>query len=318
MSITYKIDTSTYKYYATIKNSQIGNKIIHTVIYLGSERDYCVEIHIKYDITDRDSETFPIMKIAKLSNLKHSADCAVGMILDKQSGTKHILLASVEFVKSRFKEVTHLEFDDRSKYPCDDFMVDLHFSSVIFNRATWYEKHFNCYISDINKHREYLANVNKLLVPTEKIDFIMFRTKYFPMFDEVEMLEILEQIYNNCSNYKCFFDVIKKIDENSRKLQTSNIIKLHDKNYSNKKFPIYFRLCKFINGWIESFVTDLGIKPYILLPWLLPIKDNYLDDDTITISVSDPADNIRLQYGGGGGDCCGGDYNYIYSDDVPH
>jgi len=137
------------------------------------------------------------------------------------------------------------------------------------------------------------------------MSFFELRAKYFIDYDNIDVIDIIEKIYNNCSTYSHFFQILRTIDKNKddpvEKQEKKVVLHADDKIIKNKRFPLSFILCQFISNWAERFVTDLGLRDFILSEWLLPLSDNYPDEEIKIVEITDKSlkpQYIKMQYGG--------------------
>jgi hypothetical protein len=53
-----------------------------------------------------------------------------------------------------------------------------------------------------------------------------------------------------------------------------------------------------INSWCQDFISDIGIKDFILSDWLLPLCDNSLYEEITISETSIDIPYIKTQHGG--------------------
>ena len=232
------------KIYCETETDEYGNILYH--ITTGSDKTRCVNILIYplgYNLYGIDKS-----HTANMCWVEYDKNCSITHDLQKGSGTKHLLYATLQFIRDYFKDIRTIELDDGSYFMCDNpfskkeksFKVMLRFYNIALHGESWYELVAKARLQN-ELEKDYIERRERFKDPTFKIDWIVFRLKYNIRDTDGN----IEKAYRKTTTYQDFLKELRK----------------HENEY-----------CWYVLRWIEQFVNDiLGNIP--LNKWTITIDN---------------------------------------------
>ena len=146
----------------------------------------------------------------------------------------------------RYPYVTLFTFTDNSHIRCDNGKeISLLSLSIIEHTKTWYERHFNAFLSDSSMNEKYKKGIALLNDSEIKLPFDEFK-KIIQSFTTPSVLESLKSYYESSPNYFAFFKAI--LDSQGKS-----------------------GLCVLVVDWIDHFLYSFVFQfNPLTVPWAIP------------------------------------------------
>lgn len=191
----YKVKTKYSNYYVEVfKQYPNSDKV-----YFGGKQK-CVVISVYFDNQNPN-----------LDAVGYNEDCNIAANLERQIGTKHMVLCAFAFVKKMYgKEVSELfELKDVSFIKCaNKYHMPLSHHSLMHHNKAWYERVFDAVPCNKHKH-EYTQKVEtwKKLKKTKPNMSI-----YFGGIRSNPQLKLVTQLYKQSKSLEDFFRKVRSGD----------------------------------------------------------------------------------------------------------
>jgi hypothetical protein len=202
-----KIGGYTFK---IIENSmEYNNTIFSRTFKIGGDYEDCV--NLSYTYSNGKPQT------AKLPHLMYEPECAIGKELQRGGGSELMIKTLIKYAHKKIPEVNIFEFDDMSNIDCVEKDVSkppprkpirplkLSYFSIAYNGLTWYEKHFNAKMKDLDKYTKYRERIHFLTDTISKVEFVRFLEIAKPPLSQIEQLKLW---YESAKTYREFFNLI--------------------------------------------------------------------------------------------------------------
>lgn len=204
--------------------AQIGTKSILVVIYetahiinifVGGREKWCINC----ELIQRDGKIQPMGYLIKI---RYDMLCSLDHNFTRGHDIKQILYFLIDYIYQTYPDVKELQFNDMSIRTCENGKsVNLAVMTYLYSGQTWYEKNFGAYIS-----KQHTYDMKKILQKYNDAKKI----KWSEMSGTIRSTMPLEDLYNNSSTWKGFFEPI----------------------YNNMEIGDF---CVFISDWIDSFIA---------------------------------------------------------------
>jgi hypothetical protein len=246
------INVGKYKFQIIDNTLSVGQQIYCRNFKIGGNHPDCVNVSITY------SQNQPIS--ASIPHILYDPDCSINIPLDRGQCSVVMIKTLLLHIHRQIPTITEVSFEDKSNIECATdyeiqkkgsrfrkrgtnlYPIPLYYFSIAFNGETWYEKHFNATQKDMNKHNKYKAKINDLLYSKElktSTSFLQFLEIAKP---SIELLNELEQYYNNSLTFGVFFQSMPKLDR-----------------------------CRLVRGWISTFMSYQLKDVFDNMDWVIKL-----------------------------------------------
>jgi len=217
MNKTEIINSGKYKFKITTNIQLYEDRITCHTYKVGGDYADCINISYKYN------NNIPVK--AMIPHLLYEPECAVGMFLERGSGTELMIKTAILYAYNHVKSIPLFEFEDDSNIDCVEKNMKLEvprkltkplnlaFYHIAYHGTTWYEARFNAKMIDSEKFKRYRKSLEFLTDPGQKPEFKFFleiiENKHAK---DSPQLKMLEKYYNKGVTYRKFFEAIPKDD----------------------------------------------------------------------------------------------------------
>lgn len=241
-SLYYKLDVQDYIFYMTIVRNSGSD-----TIRMGGRKVACVDISVNKPGSLLVERGFHILDIGTIPILAWNARCSVNKDLEKGVGTVLMISVALSEAVKRYPYVKEYSFTDNSHIPCDNGKeISLMYLSLVRYNKTWYERHFNAYISDPKFRKQFndgltILNDTELKMPFEQFIEVTNLHKTSPE------IQVLEPYYQVANSYNDFF-----------------------KNILEKEGPR--KQCIMVVNWIDLFFLHIFQMNPTGISWIIDAK----------------------------------------------
>jgi hypothetical protein len=229
-----------------------------------------------------------------LSWVSPSKKCTLDDLKIKGDATRQMVLLGISIARELAPHATHILLDDMSHIECDSpggndtIKMSLPLFYIAFHGKTWYEDKFGAVLNNPILRERYNKYISNLDDPSKKP--LNFR------FNNDELQEILDPLYNNADTWKEFFQMIAKKYGNKRCIilktwvnSAMSIIFEGDDLYAGKKWRID------INERNTPTINYYQIKPTTYIGGGIKRSEN---DDRYVHLIPDFIQSYELKFKG--------------------
>ena len=206
---------------------KLYRKESHTGIsyYIGDAPQYCLELYIP--IPEKiDKRLEDIMYTAILHKIESLIYCSLKDIsedyMEKYSMGTEIFDVVNTLLQTRYPYIKYVSLDDKSQIPCNrehGDQLDLLTYSIAVNGYTWYEMKLNAYFLPNNMYeiyreqiKTYIHKDTKATIDFESLhDYILRSGNTFAIDFFKNYIDILRNLYTNCTSFPDFFKCLGKL-----------------------------------------------------------------------------------------------------------
>jgi len=199
----FRLETTDYKFYLTISKG-VGTDTVS----IGGKKGECVNVAINTPESLAVKREYHFIDTATIPILAWDSKCAIDKDLAKGSGTIAMINTVLSETMKRYSYVKVFTFTDNSHITCSNGKeISLLSLSVIEYGKTWYERHFNAFIDDLNLNRKYKNGIKIMNDPELKMSFTDFKNT-IKSYTNPSTVESLKPHYESSATYFMFFKFI--------------------------------------------------------------------------------------------------------------